>query len=140
MSNTAEFVRKVMQEQGVPGQVRKHVVLHGWNKVTDTFATYTVDVTAKRPLKPGNHVWILKGEGPDLMPVIVIEDVGRGLWCQSLERDVKFMVANDEIHWTSIPLRPKAVPRRDLHLYLGRAVKMYEEARAANLRKLGHGQ
>lgn len=130
MRNDA-LIKRHMEDQGLDGDPSKHLVIWGYNKIADRNTTYEVDISLDRPLSRGAYVWARCGPGPELTPVRVYEDSGSGpVWCWNPEGTARFKVPWSEVKPCPIPLRPKAIHKRELKLYIGRAgVKDWNEKR-----------
>lgn len=119
-----QYIETWMRQQGIVGEpVRKYVVLRNWCEIVDNDATYEVQVPAL-PVSglAGKVLNVVHGDGAHLSLVRVVEDRGEfGLFVEPVNNPngVQFLVARDDAHVLAIPLRPLAIRRRDLGLYIG---------------------
>lgn len=120
-----EFIQKVMDGQGTQGQPKRYVVLRDWNQIVDWDMTYEIQTPPIPPVPwlVGKRVWVpASSDSPALVDVLVVEDSQAGAFVKSNEHPVQWLVPRDLVRQTPIPLRPLAVLRRDLKLYLGETV------------------
>lgn len=117
-----EYIKKLMSEQGVEGDPKKHIVLLRWNKIITRVGAYEMSIsTPPRPLKPGLLVYAAtKVDSPGLTQVEVVDDRGDSLWVKSIDVDVHFSVPFDCVHFTAIPLVPTVIHKEELWKYIGK--------------------
>ena len=121
----SEYIEKVMARQGITKHARKYIVLQQWDTIIDHDVTYTLQVPAvPNKLERGATVYVIsKPDSPDLESAHVIEDLGdSGVFVEPV-RDppvgIQFLVPRDAVKMLPIPLRPFAIHRADLRLYIG---------------------
>lgn len=130
-----EFIRMVMEQAGNYKNPRKHVVLRNWNIIVDHDIDCELDIPPVGVTQPGDEFWAMESvDDPKLIAVEVLEDRGvEGVFVTPVpRRHVQFLVDRSELKLTSIPFRPLAVKRADLHVWLGAALAdRYMEMRKA---------
>jgi hypothetical protein len=135
-----EYITTWMRQQGITAPARKYIVLRNWCEIVDLDCTNQV---IPPPLPPdgmvGRQVYVMaKANQPDLTRAIVLEDRGdNGLYVRPCDGvPVEFLVTRDETKLLPIPLRPHAIRRADLRLYIGdEAAAAYHGRRRARQRQ-----
>lgn len=131
-----DYIASVMAKQGIQRHPRKYIVLRGWNTIVDHDRTYEVQVPELPPrFTTGMEVYaITKPDTPELDRVRIVEDRGEeGLFIQPLDYDyqVQLLVGRESIKMLPIPLRPLAILRSELNLYIGdQAAEVWSAQRA----------
>lgn len=115
-------IAELMEQQGISGDPKKHVVLFGWNRVADVEGNYQVEIKPPpRPMKVGSMIWVItQSDSANLTRAKVLEDRGDTLWVQHPERDVQFAVPFEDARFTAIPLNPLVIHRHELWKFIGR--------------------
>ncbi len=131
-----DYIALIMHKQGVQRHPRKFIVLQGWDTIVDHDVTYTVKLPTVPPLCKGLDVYVIANpDTPDLTRAKVVEDQGAdGLWVQPYDNEsgVQFLVPREDVKMLPIPLRPHAILRADLKVYIGDdAAEAWHEQRRA---------
>lgn len=119
-----DYIAAVMARQGIQRQPRKYIVLQEWDTIIDHDVSYTVKVPPlPQRLEPGAVVYVIaRPDSPDLVSAKVIIDQGdTGVFVEPVgtESGVQFLVSREEVKMLPMPLRPTAILRADLKLYIG---------------------
>src|SRR4029077_4270623 len=117
-----EYIRQVMEKQGISKNPRKYVVLRDWNTIVDSDRDYELEFPALPPIVViGRWLWTMKRtDDPELIRVKVIEDHGAaGLFVETQSGRSQFLITREDARQSPIPLRPKAVRRKDLVKWIG---------------------
>lgn len=120
-----DFIQQIMDRQQLKGDPRRHVVLHGWNKIIDWDRDYelTFPDLPPPPFLVGREVWVMaRSDSPDLVRASVIEDGPDGPFVKPENGASSFLVTRDDVKQTPIPLRPFAIRRSALKDYIGEAL------------------
>ena len=111
-----DLVRFCMKRQGLKGNPKDYVVMHGFRWIQDGARTLEVNATLPAVLEVGNHVWTFNKKG-DLRAVQVVRDEGAELWVSNGLSE--FKIERAEALPTALPRKPTAVHKSQIRLILG---------------------
>lgn len=133
-----DYIEAVMARQGIQRNPRKYIVLQGWDTIIDHDVTYEIKVPpVPLRLDDGAIVYVpVSSDSPALVGSKVVEDRRTdGVFVEPLFNNpsrVQLLVSRQEVRMLPVPLRPTAILRADLKLFIGdeAATAWHEQRRA----------
>lgn len=116
-----DWIDGCLKKQSISGNPRHYIVLFGWNQIRDRDRDYQIEIPPLPvELAVGATFWVIeRSDSADLVAATVVKDEGDRVLVKHTTHPVQFYVPREELHQTPIPLRPLAIKRTDLNLYLG---------------------